>query len=106
MFTNGKLILRGVSSEASLQAITIVESTTNPSICRCKSNMMLEISSETLNVLDLSTSRITDVLNILREGKIPLKPYTKPSDCLRRRDKITKNINFSFSLIFESKVMN
>ena len=53
---------------------------------------MLEIAYEMLKVLDLRKTRLTDVLDMPQEGKIPVKPYTKVPDHLSRQEEITKNI--------------
>ena len=55
---------------------------------------MCQVTSETLKIPDLSITGLTDILEMPREGKITIKPYTKVPNHSYRREEIAKNINW------------
>ena len=69
---------------------------------------MCQVTSEMLKIPDLSKTGLTDILDMPREGKITIKPYTKVLDRSYRRKEIAKNINWKgfvefFTLYFLTK---
>ena len=61
--------------------------------------MTYDIASETLQIPGLSKTRLTDVLDISRKGKITIQLYTKARGCLSRREDITKKFNWEFKAL-------
>ena len=56
--------------------------------------MMCDVTSKMLKIPDLSKTRLTDILDMPRKGKITIKPYTKVTDHSDRREEIAKNVNW------------
>ena len=56
--------------------------------------MMCGVTSETPKIPDLSKTRFADILDMPREGKIAIKPYTEVPDYSDRREEIAKNVNW------------
>ena len=67
---------------------------------------MCQITSEMLKIPDLSKTRLADILDMPRKGKITIKPYTKVPDRPLGGEEITKNIiwkRFEFFMYFLTK---
>ena len=66
---------------------------------------MCEVTSEMLKIPDLSKTGLTDILDMLQKGKIPIKPYTKVPDRSYRREEIAKNINWK-GFVFDAVLLS
>ena len=53
--------------------------------------MMCEVTSEMPKIPDLSKARLADILDMPRERKITIKPYTKVADYSDRREEMNVN---------------
>ena len=61
---------------------------------------MCEVTSKMLKIPDLSKTRLTDILDMPRKGKITIKPYTKVPDYSNRIEEIAEDVNWNSFIEF------